>query len=123
MSNIKIFKDKDGNHIYPVTHASAVFDDEGHNILDVIKDLIDNDNNLPLVNVLDFGAKGNYNIDTGEGDDDTEALMLAHEYANANRMKVIYPSTGKAYKIASPNSIVIKTDVDFGSSVIYIDET
>lgn len=32
MSNIKQFFDKDGNDIFPVTHASAVFDDAGKSI-------------------------------------------------------------------------------------------
>lgn len=36
MSNIKRMKDKDGNYIYPVTHVSAVFDDEGNGIDKII---------------------------------------------------------------------------------------
>lgn len=35
MSNIKRFKDKDGNYIYPVTHVSAVFDSNGNTIEDL----------------------------------------------------------------------------------------
>lgn len=41
MSNIKRMKDKDGNYIYPVTHASAVFDGEGNTIEDKITNTID----------------------------------------------------------------------------------
>ena len=41
MSNIKRMKDKDGNYIYPVTHASAVFDGEGNTIEDKINNTID----------------------------------------------------------------------------------
>lgn len=41
MSNIKRLKDKDGNDIYPVTHASAVFDGEGNTIEDKINNTID----------------------------------------------------------------------------------
>ena len=41
MSNIKRLKDKDGNYIYPVTHASAVFDGDGKSIGEKINDTID----------------------------------------------------------------------------------
>lgn len=41
MSNIKQFFDKDGNDIFPVTHASAVFDDEGVSLNDYIDDIRD----------------------------------------------------------------------------------
>lgn len=41
MSNIKRMKDKDGNYIYPVTHASAVFDGDGNTIEDKINNTID----------------------------------------------------------------------------------
>lgn len=40
MSNIKRMKDKDGNYIYPVTHASAVFDSDGNNLLDFLVNAI-----------------------------------------------------------------------------------
>lgn len=40
MSNIKRLKDKDGNDIYPVTHASAVFDSDGNNLLDFLVNAI-----------------------------------------------------------------------------------
>ena len=36
MSNVKRLKDKDGNYIYPVTHADAVFDNNGKSIGDAI---------------------------------------------------------------------------------------
>lgn len=39
MSNIKRMKDKDGNYIYPMTHASAVFNDEGQSIDEIIRNL------------------------------------------------------------------------------------
>lgn len=46
MSNIKRLKDKDGNNIYPVTHASAVFDNNGVNIINNIGDVRNEINNV-----------------------------------------------------------------------------
>lgn len=56
MSNIKRMKDKDGNYIYPVTHVSAVFDDEGNTIEDKISEEITNS----LFGIEEFGYT--YNI-------------------------------------------------------------
>lgn len=55
MSNIKRMKDNDGNYIYPVTHASAVFSDEGQSIDEVIRDLkLNPPSNLNSINPDDF---------------------------------------------------------------------
>ena len=40
MSNIKRMKDKDGNYIYPVTHASAVFNSEGKSISELQDEVV-----------------------------------------------------------------------------------
>lgn len=91
MSNIKRFKDKDGDYIYPVTHASAVFDDDGKNLLEILQ-TISNDN----INVKDFGAKGDGVTD------DTASIQEAITYAKDNGVSKIVIDTGK-YMVTSIN--------------------
>ena len=83
---------------------------------------IGQDDSVLYVNVKDFGAKGNYNVNTGEGDDDTDALKAAHEHANSVGLPVFYPLTDGAYKISKCLGIPIKTSVYFGMANIFIQE-
>ena len=121
MSNIKQFFDKDGNDIFPVTHASAVFDDEGRSIIDLqvevsdargesncLNDRLDNLNsqleqhtndlsilNAEKINVLDFGAKGDGVTD------DTQSIKDAIAYAQGHASKTIFlPNTEASYLIS-----------------------
>ena len=52
-----------------------------------------------IINVLDYGAKGDYNFSTGSGTDDTAAIQAAIDYAITVGGTVYLPSGG--YKITS----------------------
>lgn len=77
MSNIKRMKDKDGNYIYPVTHASAVFDNEGKNISQAFDDINSQLENVEN-NTLSTVSIENFN-------DIQEAI----DYAKENKKKLI----------------------------------
>ena len=75
-----------------------------------------------FVNYLDFGA-------VGDGiTDDFAAILQAHEYANENQLPVVIDD-GRSYLIRNTfidgevRSVVIKTDVLWGSAKIVIDDT
>lgn len=105
MSNIKQFFDKDGNDIFPVTHASAVFDDNGKSILETLQ-------SASYVSVKDYGAKGDGVTD------DTKAI----NDAIANNSYIVFPP-GK-YLITAPIFIGFKKEVrGFGDHSTIITNT
>ena len=66
------------------------------------------------VNYRMFGAIGD-----GENDDGVQ-IKLAHAYANRHRIPVVNPSG--EFWIKHANNIAIKTPVDWGSTIFFIDE-
>jgi hypothetical protein len=80
-----------------------------------------------LVNIIDYGAKGDSNGTPGNGTDNTTAIQAAVTYANANGLSVYLPSG--TYRITAPiNFTGIQAKSDFiGESnfntVIYADFT
>lgn len=124
MSNIKQFFDKDGNDIFPVTHASAVFDSDGNNVIDQMSVINESINDISI-NVKSLGAKG-------DGvNDDTEYLSKAlNEYDNVfipNGIYLISESLHlKKYKqkmFGSSNSILKASDNFIGNDMIIMDGT
>ena len=90
MSNVKIFKDKDGNYIYPVTHASVVFDNEGNNIeekLNNVNDIANNVNDIANIVETNILSNGYIHIDSIEGivkyETEQEALNSINTCTNA----------------------------------------
>ena len=84
MSNIKRMKDKDGNYIYPVTHASAVFDGDGNTIEDKINNTIDKelDEVMVAVNKIEPDAPNvRYIAHRGYSDLAPENTIPAYEEA------------------------------------------
>lgn len=101
MSNIKRMKDKDGNYIYPVTHASAVFDDEGNNLINLLEEA--NSSGLSGVNVDYFGAVGDGKTD------DTQAIQTAIEYAITNEIyEVCFGAGTYACNLNVPSRITLR---------------
>lgn len=75
------------------------------------------DSSNKVVHYSDFGAIGN-----GK-DDDFEALVKAHDYANKNRLTV-KADDNATYLIGGANrTIIIQTDTDFGTAKFIIDDT
>ena len=78
--------------------------------------------NEKYVTYLDFGAKGDGVTD------DFEAIWRAHNYANENGLPVV-TDDGRTYYIhetridGGVKSVIIKTDVTWGSSKFIIDDT
>lgn len=105
MSNIKRFKDKDGDYIYPVTHASAVFDSEGKSIGEKL-------DNRTIVSVRDFGAIGD------DKTDDTEAILNAIAYCVENGKNELYIPNGK-YIVSDTIEIPADFTLNLGADVRY----
>lgn len=68
-----------------------------------------------FINPKSFGAKGDYNKDTGVGTDDTIAIQKAFDLAGIIKLKVV--SDKLDYLIT--NTITIKYDIDFNDSTFY----
>lgn len=115
MSNIKRMKDKDGNYIYPVTHASAVFDDEGNTIEDKIAEVEadleglhakDDEFSSQLTKAEDeLEYKANKDDDINvlnppfpligvvlDGRDNTEEIKLILDYCVSNKRRAYFPA-------------------------------
>lgn len=103
MSNIKRMKDKDGNDIFPVTHASAVFDDNKP-LSDVIRKM---DKKI-MVSVEDF-----YN---GSDADHTQAFKDAMIYC-ADNDKALYIPNGKWY-ISDTIEVFVNSNAYTGMTIV-----
>lgn len=104
MSNIKQFFDKDGNDIFPVTHASAVFGDEGKTIQEEVVKL--KNNNVELDNQSEIGAlisNGRCRFFISDN-----IISLDNTLVLTNVENIVIEGVGKSSVIETTNGIVIK---------------
>lgn len=77
------------------------------------------------LNVLDFGAKGDYNPDTGTGTDDTAAFQAAFNYARDKSVTNDYTTKCEIfipegfYKISSTLFVYGRTRVNGAGTIVY----
>ena len=78
---------------------------------------MDNFENVKIVKYSDFGA-------VGDGvTDDFDAIVAAHEYANAHSLRVEADKDATYYIGAQRKTAIVKTDVDWGNAHFIIDDT
>jgi hypothetical protein len=102
-----------GGAFYEICRASDLAPNDA-NIVALPEGLVANLLEQQAVNYRMFGAMGD-----GEQDDGV-AIKLAHQYANQHKIPVV--NLSGEFWITRTNSIPIRTNVDWGSTVFHIDE-
>lgn len=135
MSNIKRLKDNNGNYIYPVTHASAVFDSDGNNLLERIShtnmDRVNVDKFLKKSKTLDealslaFEESNNVVVNFGEYEINNTILIPSHKNVDFNGATILLNNDVNGIsmeKNSSINNLNIRVNVSgFTSNCIYFD--
>lgn len=103
-----------GDALYNIRKASDALQPNGADIIALQDGMVAVLHENKAVNYRMFGALGD-----GESDDGVQ-IKLAHEYANRHRLPVV--NLSGEFWIKQTNSITIKTNVSWGSTLFHIDE-